>query len=465
MFGKLKNKLKEWTEKVSEVEEEQEEVVEEGQEGIIEEKKETKEEPKEEKKGFFKKLFSKKEEIEEESEEEIEKEKPKEKKESKKTPKKESEKKEKEEPKKKEEKLKKEIKEETIDEELKEEVEKEKYIEPETKYDIALQKLEPEIEKVKEQIEEKEEMSEEEKPALKSVPSEEGKKKSFFKKLISSKKTISNEEFDEYSEDLEMILLENNVALEVAEKIISELKAKITNQELEKKEIENLIKKSLKEIIEDVLLPPFDIIEEIKNKEGPYIMIFCGINGVGKTTQIAKVASMLKEKGITSVMAAGDTFRAAAVEQLKKHGEKLDIKVVAHDYGSDPAAVGFDAIKYAEKNKVDTVLIDTAGRIHTATNLLREMEKIKRVCKPDRTIFVGESITGNDSVDQVRAFDETIGIDGIFLSKADIDEKGGTALSVGFVTKKPIIFLGTGQNYKDLEPFDKEKFIEKLELD
>ncbi|NCN86632.1 signal recognition particle-docking protein FtsY [archaeon] len=290
-------------------------------------------------------------------------------------------------------------------------------------------------------------------------------RQSFFKKIVSSKKTITEEEFREYSEDLEMILLENNVALEVAEKIIEELKEKIVGIELSKKEIEETINNSLKEIIESVLIEPFDIIEEIKNKEEPYVMIFCGINGVGKTTQIAKFAHMLKDKGITSVMAAGDTFRAAAVEQLKKHGENLDVKVVSHDYGSDPASVGFDAIQYAKKNNIKVVLIDTAGRIHTATNLLREMEKIKRVCKPDRTIFVGESITGNDAVDQVKAFNETIGIDGIFLSKADIDEKGGTALSVGYITKKPIIYLGTGQGYEDIEPFNKEKFIEKLGLD
>jgi len=174
---------------------------------------------------------------------------------------------------------------------------------------------------------------------------------------------------------------------------------------------------------------------------------------------------MLKEKNISSVFAAGDTFRAAAKEQLMEHGKKLDIKVISHDSGSDPAAVGFDAVKYAEKNNIDVVLIDTAGRIHTATNLIREMDKIKRVTKPDRTIFVGESITGNDATDQVKAFNENIGIDGIILSKADIDEKGGTALSVGYTTQKPILFLGTGQEYKDIEKFNKEKFIEKLGFD
>ncbi len=410
MFGKLKNKLKEWTKKVAEVKEEITEVVE-----------ETNEE-----KGFLKKVFSKKKErkIEEKPKEEII-EKPKKKKEiskKKKTKKKEIDK--------------------TIEKKLKQELKTGEYIEPRKKFDIAQQSYQPDLDKLKK-------------------PKE---KKSFLQKLTSKTKIISENEFMEYSEDLEMILLENNVALEVAEKIIGKLKLKIVGKELNKKEIIELTTKSLKEIIEKILIEPFNILEEIKKKESPYVMIFCGINGVGKTTQIAKFASMLKNKGLTSVLAAGDTFRAAAVEQLKKHGENLDVKVIAHDYGSDPAAVGFDAIKYAEKNKIDVVLIDTAGRIHTATNLLQEMAKIKRVCNPDRTIFVGESITGNDAVDQVKAFNKNIGIDGIFLSKADIDEKGGTALSVGYVTKKPIIYLGTGQNYEDIEKFDKKLFIEKLGL-
>jgi len=399
MFGKLKNKLKDWTSKVSGEDEAIEELKEEGvtEEEILEEK----EEDTKEKKGFLKKIFSKKDE--EEIEEEAVKEKPKKKVAKKTTAKKKEEKKE--------------------------------------------TPVEEEIAPTEEKVEE--------------AP----KKKSLFKKLTSSKKTITEDEFMDYSEDLEMILLENNVALEVVDKIIDELKSKIVDQELTKKEIIDTITKSLKEKIEEVLIEPFNILEEIKEKDGPYVMIFCGINGVGKTTQIAKFANMLKEKGITSVMAAGDTFRAAAVEQLQTHGTNLDIKVIAHEYGSDPASVGFDAIKYAKKNNIDVVLIDTAGRIHTATNLLQEMSKIKRVCAPDRTIFVGESICGNDAVDQVRAFNDNIGIDGIFLSKADIDEKGGTALSVGYITNKPIIYLGTGQNYEDIEPFDKKKFLEKLGLD
>lgn len=420
MFGKLKNKLKDWVNKVSHVEETEEEIQE-----------ETVEKPKKE--------IKKKEKVE----------------------KKKPEKKEKK-PKKKKDK---------IEKKLEEELEKGEYEEPEKKFNEGMQGYEPDLEKIKEKPHEelgeenlKEEIEnkiEEEKELEKKTK----EKKSFFKKFVSKTKSISSEEFDDYAEDLEMILLENNVALEVAEKIINELKETIIGKELTKKEIEETIIESLKEIIEKVLVEPFDLIKEIKEKEEPYVILFCGINGTGKTTHIAKIAQMLKEKGITSVLAAGDTFRAAAKEQLIEHGEKLKIKVISHDSGTDPAAVGFDAVKYAEKNKIDVVLIDTAGRIHTATNLIREMDKIKRVTKPDRTIFVGESITGNDATDQVKAFNNNIGIDGIILSKADIDEKGGTALSVGYTTNKPILFLGTGQGYKDIEPFDKKKFIEKLGFD
>jgi fused signal recognition particle receptor len=298
------------------------------------------------------------------------------------------------------------------------------------------------------------------------------KKKGFFEKLglkPTGKVKISEKDFESYSEDLEMMLLENNVALEVAEKIVKELKQQIVDKEFLKKEIEFEIKTTLGDIIRKILISPPDLIQEIKEKnlnqeKSPYVILFCGINGSGKTTTIAKIAEHLKSKKISCVIAAGDTFRAASIEQIKTHGERLGIKVISHEYGADPASVGFDAIKYAEKNDIDCVLIDTAGRMHTQKNLLREMGKIVKVCNPDKKIFVGESITGNDAVEQVKSFDETIGIDGIVLTKADIDEKGGTALSLGYVTKKPIFYLGTGQEYNKIEPFDKEKFIEKLGL-
>ncbi len=296
--------------------------------------------------------------------------------------------------------------------------------------------------------------------------------KSIFKKFGEklSKIKISEKEFELYSEELETLLLENNVALEVTDKMVKELKEKIVGKEILKKELEDEIKDSFKDIIREILIAPPDLIEEIKEKnllsekKEPYIILFCGINGSGKTTTIAKIAEYLKNKKISCVLAAGDTFRAASIEQIKTHGERIGVNVIAHEYESDPAAVGFDAIQYAKKNYINCVLIDTAGRMHTQKNLLREMEKIVKVCKPDKKIFVGESITGNDAIEQVRSFNEAIGIDGIVLTKADIDEKGGTALSVGYVTKKPIFYLGTGQEYEKIEPFDKEKFIEKLGL-
>ena len=291
--------------------------------------------------------------------------------------------------------------------------------------------------------------------------------KSFFQKIKekSSKIKISENDFEDYKTGLEMLLLENNVAFEVSDKIIKELEKRIVGKELLKKEIEGQIKETLKDIIFEILINPFNILEKIYEKENkPFVILFFGINGSGKTTSIAKLAEFLKSKKISCVMAAADTFRAASIEQLKEHGKKIGINVISHDYGSDPASVGFDAINYAKKNKIDCVLIDTAGRMHTEKNLIKEMEKIAKVCNPDLKIFVGESITGNDATEQARAFNENIGIDGIILSKADIDEKGGTALSVGYITKKPILFLGTGQKYSEIEMFDKTKFIEKIGL-
>jgi len=326
-------------------------------------------------------------------------------------------------------------------------VETKKEIKIPLKFNEGIKKYEPDLEKLKE---------------------ESKKEKGFFEKITSkiNKIKISEKEFEIYSKELEMLLLENNVALEVSEKIIKSLKEKIVGKELLKKEVEDEIKDSLKELIEEILIEPFNLSEKIKekNKKEPYVVLFCGINGTGKTTTIAKIADSLKHKGISCIIAAADTFRAASIEQIKEHGEKIGIKVISHDYGSDPAAVGFDAIKYAKKNFINCVLIDTAGRMHTSKNLLKEIEKIAKVCKPDAKLFVGESITGNDAIEQVRSFDWAIGIDGIILTKADIDEKGGTALSVGYVTKKPILYLGTGQQYDAIEPFDKKKFIEKLGL-
>jgi len=329
-----------------------------------------------------------------------------------------------------------------------------------TKFEPGLQSYVPDIDKIKE-IED--DLDQETYKTEEPEPGEKGFLKKISEKIRKVK--ISEKEFEVYAEDLEMLLLENNVALEVAEEIIGKLKTEIIGKEFLKKEAEEEIKDLLKEIIKEILIDPFDIVKKIKEKKNePYVILFCGINGTGKTTSIAKIAEQLKGKGISTVLAAGDTFRAASIEQLKIHGERIGVKVISHDYGTDPASVGFDAIKYAKKNRIDCVLIDTAGRMHTAKNLLKEIEKIVKVCKPDLKLFVGESITGNDVVEQAKSFNWSIGIDGIILTKADIDEKGGTSLSVSYITKKPILYLGTGQEYGAIEVFDKEKFIKRLGL-
>ncbi len=290
--------------------------------------------------------------------------------------------------------------------------------------------------------------------------------KGFFAKVkeaITTKK-ISAQQFDEMFWELELALLENNAAVEVIEKIKTDLKSDLVEKPIPRTKVQETIVTSLRASIADLFpVEPPDLLKLAKQKK-PFVICFVGVNGSGKTTSIAKVAHLLKSQGFSVVLAAADTFRAAAIDQLQLHADKLGIKLIRHDYGSDPAAVAFDAIKHAEAAKKEVVLIDTAGRLHSNTNLMDEMKKIIRVAKPDLKLFVGESITGNDCVEQAKQFDETIGVDGIILAKADVDEKGGAAISVSYITKKPIFYLGVGQEYADLQQFDKDKLLASIGL-
>ncbi|MCD4771442.1 signal recognition particle-docking protein FtsY [archaeon] len=283
-------------------------------------------------------------------------------------------------------------------------------------------------------------------------------KKSFLSKF---QKTLDQEKFDDLFQELQLILLQNNVAYETVEAIEQSLKESLIGKPTKNLDLSNELKTS----IQSLLINPPNFLQEIKNSESkPFVILFSGINGSGKTTTIAKMAHYLKQNKLSVCLAAADTFRAAAIQQLEEHANKLKVPIIKKDYGADPASVGFEAIKHAAKNKIDVVLIDTAGRMQNRDSLMKEIEKISRITKPDMKIFLGESITGNDATLQAKAFNDSIGLTGIILSKADVDEKGGTALSVAHVTGKPILFLGTGQKYKDLEIFDKEKLIEKLGL-
>jgi fused signal recognition particle receptor len=320
----------------------------------------------------------------------------------------------------------------------------------------------------KELLEEKEEIKEKEIEEIEEkVEQLEEKKESLFSKLkkVFTTTRLNEEGFDQFFNELESVLIENNVAIEAIDFMRSELKKEIVEKDLRKGKVQDEIKDALEKAIDKMLIEPPDVIDKIKSslqEKKPYVLVFFGINGVGKTLSIAKVAHLLKQNKLSCVLAASDTFRAAAIEQLSIHAERLKVPMIKHQYGADPAAVAFDAIAHAKSNGIDVVLIDTAGRMHTKTDLMREMEKIVRVAKPDMKIFVGEAIAGNDAIEQAKTFDEVAGIDGIILTKSEVDERGGTSISVSYVTGKPVLFLGTGQEYSELKRFDKKALLKAI---
>jgi fused signal recognition particle receptor len=263
---------------------------------------------------------------------------------------------------------------------------------------------------------------------------------------------------------LEMALMESDVALPVAEEIVREVKSDLVGK---KKKIGSdtgqLAEDSLRNALITLLSKNhLDFDEYIQTKDKPVKILFVGVNGTGKTTSIAKVAKYLMDQSYSVVLAAGDTFRAGAIEQLEVHGNNLGLKVVKHKTGGDPAAVIFDAIEYARAHNKDVVLADTAGRLHTNINLMDQMKKIVRVTTPDLLIFVDEAIAGNDAVERARLFNESVPIGGSILTKTDADAKGGSAISIAYITGKPVLFLGVGQTYPDLVKFDPEWLVNRL---
>ncbi len=280
-------------------------------------------------------------------------------------------------------------------------------------------------------------------------------------------RTISEKDIDDILFELEMALLEGDVAMDVAEEIIKSVKENLVGRKIKRRnDVSDFTKEALKKAIENILdIEGKDItllIEEAKKTGEPLKIMFVGINGTGKTTTIAKISTYYMGKGYTPVIAASDTFRAGAIEQLTHHADKLGVKIIKHKKGADPAAVAYDAVEHAKAKGKELVLVDTAGRMQTNINLMDEMKKIKRVIKPDLIIYVGDALTGNDSVEQAQKFNDAVGIDGIILTKADADAKGGAALSIGYVIQKPILFLGTGQSYSDIMEFKPEWMVEQI---
>lgn len=285
------------------------------------------------------------------------------------------------------------------------------------------------------------------------------------KSLVFEQEVILDEkDLNEPMWALEMALLESDVALPVADEIVRSVKSELVGH---KKKIgadtSAIAEDSLRSALMKLLSANYlDFDEFIKNASKPAKILFVGVNGTGKTTSIAKVARYLMDHGYSVVLAAGDTFRAGAIEQLEVHGEKLGIKVVKHKTGGDPAAVIFDAIEYAKAHNKDVVLADTAGRLHTNINLMDQMKKIVRVTSPDLLIFVDEAIAGNDAVERARLFNESVPINGTILTKTDADAKGGSAISTAYITGKPVLFLGVGQTYPDLVKFEPKWLVDRL---
>lgn len=294
----------------------------------------------------------------------------------------------------------------------------------------------------------------------------EKKKGSGFLSFI-KEKTISEKDIDEILWELELSLLESDVAIDVANAVVESLKEDLVGQKIKRsKDIEDFTYDSLKKAVSKIISVDgktmTEMIEEKKSKGEPLVVMFVGINGTGKTTTIAKIANFYMKKGYTPVIAASDTFRAGAIEQLTHHTDNLNVKIIKHQKGSDPAAVAFDAVEHAKAKGKELVLVDTAGRMQTNTNLMDEMKKIKRVSKPDIVVFVGDALTGNDAVEQATKFNDAIDIDGIILTKADADSKGGASLSIGHVIGKPIMFLGVGQGYDDIKEYDPDWMLGQI---
>ena len=293
-----------------------------------------------------------------------------------------------------------------------------------------------------------------------------GKLKNVFSNFV--KKTLTEKSLDDAISELKLLLYSNDVAVQTADEICDKLVESFKGEQVGRlTSTKKFLFETLKEIITEILTPEqeIDLIEEIKKKNSknlPYVIVFFGTNGTGKTTTIAKIAHYLKKKEISSIAVASDTFRAGAIEQLSYHMENIGIRVIKHDYKSDPASVAYDAIEHAKAKNIDVVLVDTAGRQVTDKNLMIEMEKIVRISQPDLKVFVGDSLAGNDALYQAKEFKKHVGVDSNILTKFDADAKGGAALSISFETKVPIIFIGVGQGYDDLEPFDRDLFIKNI---
>lgn len=282
-------------------------------------------------------------------------------------------------------------------------------------------------------------------------------------RVIKKSETLEN-----LLEELEWIMLESDISSDAVSAVMTALENNLIGQRLRKgadlsKVLEASLKRALRSILEAGYWDFFESIDKFKqNGDTPIVIMFVGVNGTGKTTTIAKVAHQLQTRGLSVIAAAGDTFRAGAIEQLETHCDRLGIRCVSSQRGGDSAAIARDAVDSARAKGIDVVLVDTAGRMQNKTNLMAELEKVRRVTNPHLTLFVGDALAGNDAVDQAKNFQEMLKFDGAVLTKLDTDAKGGAGLSIAYSTQKPIVLCGIGQEYDDIIQFDPDWLLEQL---
>ena len=278
----------------------------------------------------------------------------------------------------------------------------------------------------------------------------------------------SSSALDDLLEELEWVLLESDISSDAVNAVIDALRDNLIGSRLRKgADLSKVVEAALKRALRNILRAGYwDFDASVKSfidaEDTPVVIMLVGVNGTGKTTTAAKIAKRLQNNGHSVIAAAGDTFRAGAIQQLEAHCDNLGIRCISSQRGGDTAAISRDAIESAQAKDIDVVLVDTAGRMQNKTNLMNELNKVKRVANPHLTLFVGDSLAGNDAVDQARMFQEIMQFDGAVLTKLDTDAKGGAGLSIAFATGRPIVFAGVGQGYDDLMQFDPDWLLDQL---
>lgn len=281
--------------------------------------------------------------------------------------------------------------------------------------------------------------------------------------IITNKVKIEEKDIKEALDNLEIALIEADVSIEACDIIKERIKQKIIGFEIEKEKVNDYLKNSIREtLLEAMKKSEKDLLTLVRENKKPFPILFFGTNGSGKTTTIAKIAYMLKNHGYKVLIVAADTFRAAAIEQLEEHAKRLKVDIIKGSYEQKPSAVIYKALNVAREKSYDVLLIDTAGRQELNINLMKELEKIKKIVN-GFNIFVAESIVGNAILNQVKVFHELIRIDAVILTKVDLDAKGGCILSISVIEDAPpIMYMATGQNYDDIAIFNPNFFVDKI---